>query len=194
MRRSNTAYVIGGGPSLAGFDFARLTGADKIGANKAAWLAATDIFVTVDRNFHNQNQEAIGAFAGTAYVAVPDRIASLPNVTYWSHLPGAQFSMQPGALAGSNSGFAALNLAFLLGYTEIALLGFDFQWDGNKSHFHEGYTRQNKQTDRFLGQWAHAFDLVQPILLAHDVRVTNFTGPRGSRVTAFPTLPLEELL
>lgn len=194
MKRTSTVYVIGGGPSLRDFDFSKLPDDDKIGANRAAWLADTSIFVTVDRNFHWQNQDAIKDFSGAAYVAIPDRNVVLPNVTYWTHLPGAQFSTEPGALAGSNSGFGALNLAFLLGYTDIALLGFDFQWEGRRSHFHEGYARQSKQTDRFLAQWARAFDSVAPILRSHGIRVTNFTGPNGSRVTAFPTLPLEELL
>jgi hypothetical protein len=40
---------------------------------------------------------------------------------------------------GQNSGYCALQLALLLGYAEIYLLGFDLQVHGAKTHYHSGY-------------------------------------------------------
>jgi hypothetical protein len=40
---------------------------------------------------------------------------------------------------GSDSGFAALQLAVILGYERIYLLGFDFCTSGTITHYHDDY-------------------------------------------------------
>lgn len=187
-------YVIASGPSLIGFDFDALPSGTRIGANRSAWLANCDLLVTVDRNFHRKEVERIRAFGPRAHVALPDQQARIPGVNYWAYarcMEGLTF--QPNHLAGSNSGFAAFNLAVQLGYTDIALLGFDMKWDAGRSHFHEGYN-QRASVDRNLGIWAKAFDTAAQQLAGRGVTVTNFVGPLGSRVKAFPTAPLADLL
>jgi hypothetical protein len=191
---NDIAYVIAGGPSLRGFPFDALPEGRKIGANKSGWLAACDTLVTVDRNFHRHFADQITAFCGEVYVALSGAQAALPRVNYWQHRRDEGFSWVSGTLHGSNSGFAALNLAVLLGYTDIALLGFDFQWVDGQSHFHEGYPSSRPHVDRQLAGWAHAFKAGAPQLKARGVNVTNFVGPAGSRLKVFPTRPLEELI
>jgi hypothetical protein len=192
---SKVCYVIASGPSLIGFDFDRLPEGFRIGANRSAWLANCDALVTVDRNFHRKERDRIETFGANAYVALPDhQDVIIPGVTYWNYarcMEGLTFL--PHTLAGSNSGFAAFNLAVQLGYTDIALLGFDMKWEGGRSHFHDGYG-QRHGVDRNLGVWAKAFDSAARQLSSTDITVTNFIGPLGSRVKAFPTAPLEELL
>jgi hypothetical protein len=187
-------YVIASGPSLIGFDFDALPQGFRIGANRSAWLAKCDALVTVDRNFHRKEAERIAAFGANAYVALPDAQLPIPGATYWHYarcMEGLSFA--PQSLAGSNSGFAAFNLAVQLGYTDIALLGFDLKWDGSRSHFHEGYN-QRASVDRNLAVWAKAFDNAARQLTGKGITVTNFVGPMGSRVKAFPTAPLADLL
>jgi hypothetical protein len=192
---SDICYVIASGPSLIGFDFDALPDGFRIGANRSAWLAKCDALCTVDRNFHMREQERIKTFGANAHVSLPDsNNTRIPGVTYWHHargLDGLAFSAQ--TLAGSNSGFGSLNLAVQLGYTDIALLGFDLKWDGTRSHFHEGYG-QKFSVDRQLANWAHAFDEAARQLRGKGIRVTNFVGPMGSRVKAFPTAPLGDLI
>lgn len=191
---SEHCYVIASGPSLIGFDFDALPDGPRIGANRSAWLAKCDMLVTVDRNFHRHERARIAGFGANAHVAIPDRSLAIPGVTYWHYaraLPG--LAVTPQTLSGSNSGFAALNLAVQLGFKDIALLGFDFRWDGARSHFHEGYG-QRKGVDRSLGVWANAFDEAARQTRAMGVRVTNFVGPQGSRVKSYPTAPLADLL
>lgn len=49
---------------------------------------------------------------------------------------GNTFSTVPGLIHyGSNSGFAAVNLAIQFGATEIRLAGFDMQRTGGQQHF-----------------------------------------------------------
>lgn len=189
---SDLCYVIGSGPSLRDFDFDQLPDGHRFGANKSGWLADCDTLVSVDRNFHRNFKQEILAFPGQVYMGVHGTHEVYPDVTYWTRV-GDEFVWEPGKLPSCNSGLAALNLAVLLGYKEIALLGFDFKWDERVSHFHDGYPGQNKSVDNQLKNWAGIFNRVAKQIAARGVRVTNFVGPTGSRVTAFPTLPLEEL-
>lgn len=191
---SDHCYVIASGPSLRGFDFDALPSGARIGANRSAWLANCDMLCTVDRNFHRKEAERITAFGANAHVALSDKSPPLPGVTYWSYLSAAPgLALTPNTLAGSNSGFASFNLAIQLGYTEIALLGFDYKWDAGHSHFHEGYG-QRQSVERNLRVWANAFDEAARQLRGKNIHVTNFVGPMGSMVKAFPTAPLHELL
>jgi hypothetical protein len=190
---SKHCYVIASGPSLLGFNFDALPEGVRIGANRSAWLAKCDILITVDRNFHRQESERIAGFGSNAYVAVNGVHAMLPKVNYWHHISGPGLSFAPGTLTGSNSGFAALNLAVQLGFTDIALLGFDFKWLDTRSHFHEGYG-QRGHVQRNLQVWSQAFNHVPAQIADKGITVTNFTGPSGSLVTAFPTAPLADLL
>jgi hypothetical protein len=191
MGLGNVCYVIGGGPSLKGFDFGRLPQGYRIGANKSAWLANADCFITVDKNFHKKFRKEIGDFNGAKYASLNED-EPIEGVTYLTHERSNGLSTDPTRITGSNSGYAALNLAYQKGYGEIALLGFDFKWTDNQSHFHDGYIGQSKNTNRFLATWARAFDTIPPML--GDVKVINFVGPQGSNITAFPTRPLEDLI
>lgn len=187
-------YVIASGPSLTGFDFNALPDGLRIGANRSAWLADCDMLVSVDKNFHRKEKDRICGFGARAYIAIADRYETYPDVNYWAYAPGLPgFATAPQTLGGSNSGFAALNLAVHLGCTDIALLGFDYKWDGGRSHFHEGYG-QRKHIERQLHQWARAHDHAAEQARALGVTITNFVGPLGSMVKAYPTAPLADLI
>lgn len=182
-------FVIGSGPSLTGFDFSCLpTTVPRIGANKGAWIADCQTLVTLDRHFPRKCKAEIEAFKGEKVFAVTHEDNRIhDDVTYVKRERGDGFS-NAGALRGYDSGFASLNLVYQRGYKRIGLLGFDFKWVGNQTHFHEGYLNQNRKTASMLERWALAFDRV-----AHLVDAVNYVGPNGSNVTAFPTRPLEEL-
>jgi hypothetical protein len=184
-------YVIGSGPSLKGFDFDALPEGHRVGANKSAWIAKCDTLVTIDKNFWRNHRDDIVAFNGDKYIT-QEALQDQPDhgATVLKHDRGDGFSRDPNTLRGSNSGFAALNLAYLKGYTEIALLGFDFQWEDGKSHFHSGYPWQNKMADRHLATWCRAFNTIDQT----GLNIVNFVGPKGSRITAFKTRPLSDLV
>ena len=58
---------------------------------------------------------------------------------------------------GDNSGFCALQLALLLGYTEIYLLGFDLRVEGTKTHFHSGYREAPKPFSERVSNYIKGF-------------------------------------
>lgn len=187
-------YVIASGPSLIGFDFDALPDGPRIGANRSAWLAKCDMLCSVDRNFHIREAERIKTFGANAHIALSKMESPLPGVTYWHHARAVDgLALGPQLLAGSNSGFAAFNLAVQLGYTEIALLGFDYKWDGGRSHFHEGYG-QKRHIERQLMTWVKAYDTAARQTRERGIRVTNFVGPMGSMLKVYPTAPLSDLL
>lgn len=191
---SDVCYVIASGPSLLGFDFDALPSGFRIGANRSAWLANCDALCTVDQNFHRREPDRIKAFGPNAHIALCDQPQLYPEATYWAFARGLNgLALTPQTLTGSNSGFAAFNLAIQLGYKEIALLGFDYQWHAGRSHFHEGYG-QKLHIQRQLATWVRAYDEAVRQIRPLGINVTNFVGPMGSLLKVFPTAPLAELL
>jgi hypothetical protein len=122
----NDVFVIGGGPSLRGFDFSRLKGRNTIGCNAAGFLGndVCNVLFFADHNWFSTYQERVCEFAGTVVTDCPDMRDNRPGWMYY--LPRATF---PGvfkdALGGGNSGSAAINLALIMGAKRVLLLGFD---------------------------------------------------------------------
>lgn len=193
-------YIIGGGPSLVGFDFKRIRGLGVlVGVNRSAFIADTDVLVTLDRMFARNFRDDVARFVDSGKEAV---LAMVPNEDTHEPISGATYvtarrnrglSDDPRDLRGVNSGYAALGLAYLRRAKEIALLGFDFQWTGGKSHFHSGYRWQNKNAHRMLNRWATDFELAGQQLAEIGANVVNYVGPQGSMVKAFPVQSLGEL-
>lgn len=189
---NHDCFVIGSGPSLEGFDFARLPPAYRIGANKSAWLADCDCLVTIDPKFHKAFREQIRAFSGERIIARAEG-ERIEGVTYVEYQRGRGLA-KAGAVGGLNSGFAALNVAAQKGFKRIGLLGLDFQWVHGRSHFHDGYAWQNKDTHKFLQRWATEFNEVFDQLADAGVEVVNYVGPSGSGITCFEKRPLTDLI
>lgn len=196
-----TVYVIGGGPSLKGFDFARIRNGPMIGANDGGRLSGAGTIVTLDRNyFRHRSADLVEAAKGgrRAFVCLPHTVdvpAFPPEVTYLKFHRGAGqgMSRNPEWIHGLNSGFAALNVAYLAGASEIRLLGFDFHFGRDKQHWHPEHHWHRQTNDRQIRRWARDFDQAVGQLLQDDVRVFNYVGPEGSAITTFPTRSLEDL-
>lgn len=70
-------------------------------------------------------------------------------ITRANHAPVASFhyvrtcnlvlSDNPAALAGKDTGYAAVNAAALLGFKQIILAGYDMKFRGGKTHWHAGH-------------------------------------------------------
>ena len=148
-------FVIGGGPSLKGFDFERLRNRRCLAVN----MAFKDVF------------GAWGAYIGDARL-----INKLSLDPYWPRFQGKRFTRRdhwykskadPGTLLGrfryrlldsmtvwssypgsvvhlGNGGLAAMNVAELHGWDPIFLLGFDCsgdRGDGRMANYHDRYPR-----------------------------------------------------
>lgn len=186
-------YVIGGGPSLEGFDFSKLQG-HTVGANKSALVANTDTLITIDWNFAQRFAQEIADFPGDKYVTTmaKSNVTYIEGAVYLHSAREGSLSTDPGLTVGLNSGYAALNVAFLKGAKKIGLLGFDMQISAKK-HFHGGY-EWDKSKGASYNSWARRFKFAKTKLQEHKVELINYVGPRGSGLdTYFPSRPLTDL-
>lgn len=138
-------YVVGGGPSLKGFDWSRLDAERWIGCNVAAFYGPS-IALAADRRF----VERFGADA-----RIPpstQRVWQGTELPVWHPPPpwqsvkvahredGWTRRLEDGLVLGPCTGVAALHLADILGASPICLLGFDLHDDGGQTrNWHEEY-------------------------------------------------------
>lgn len=158
----NRVYIVGGGESLIGFDFSVLRGKDVIAINKSILdVPFAKYFITMDYSFVDKksdatifdNNEAKKYFVvalNNDYIKYQDNAYVDTRTNYRYDLSrfdeiivskadsgiGASFE---DFVHGCNSGFSALQLAILLGYKEIYLLGIDMDADNN-THYHHRYS------------------------------------------------------
>ena len=89
---------------------------------------------------------------------------------------------------GGNSGYQAINLAYLMGASTVTLLGYDMGNTNGLSHWHGDHPGHLKK-QLPINLWLSKFPALADDLKAEGVRVIN-----ASRVTAlecFDRLPLE---
>lgn len=207
--KGERVFIVGGGPSLAGFDWSRLDGERVIAVNRAYEVLPRAIICSMDLTFwrlkgkyiemlNHCRQSPTGGVAPivpAVHVRVgdeklpaagPSQIVpccadtSQPN----PHLTAAWgTSLKTGLGCGGNSGFTAVNLADVLGARTIYLLGFDMRGhEGGQAHWHDGYPPPQQKAavyDRMMS----AFEEVRPAIRADVVNLT--VGGRPSRMSTF---------
>lgn len=159
--KGQRCFIIGGGPSLRGFDFERLKGERVIAINAAFKFAMfADILFFMDKaNFYKPLidgrmndggiKKAWNEFKGHKVFLdllqkrqIPDCYQLYANSALEE---GLTHTMKKGLIHGNNSGHGALNLAYCLGANPIYLLGYDFYFVGPKKqrgHFHKIYKHE----------------------------------------------------
>ena len=185
---SDSVYIIGGGPSLRGFDFSRLEGHDTIAVNKAIeYVESATYFVTMDYSFfqkaslsipeinkkvkesyfilntwYSYIQRVNGVYTDTRdnfqYLDL-HKMSAIVKAPYELYDNG--FSKSVNTFAhGSNSGYSAIQLAILMGYKNIYLLGFDMNVDEH-SHFHSGYKQSQSRFSKNIKHYKN--NLIQSL-------------------------------
>jgi len=179
-RRDNTsAFVIGGGPSLQGFDFSKLSNRHTIGVNKS-FLSLPDLeyFITVDFTFFNKInrklykkhpakkffvadlsysylKEIDGRIVDTRFNLVY-RLNDFDTIIKSRRKDGLGLSYDD-FRTGKNSGYCALQLAIVLGFRKIYLLGFDL-CTNNSTHYHNGYGESISNFNKKLNEYFLFFE------------------------------------
>ena len=93
---------------------------------------------------------------------------------------------------GANSGYQAMNLAYLFGAQKIILLGFDMaRGEAKKSHWHGDHPGPLNK-DMPIHTWLKSFPQLAADLKAEGVTVLNAT--RNSALECFPKVKLEDAL
>lgn len=90
---------------------------------------------------------------------------------------------------GKNSGYQAVNLAYLLGATRIILLGFDMCLDGDKRHWFGEHPNGLNMASNYH-HFAECFATIKPE--EYGIEIMNCS--RRTALTCFPCYDLDECL
>ena len=188
--KGQRCFIVGGGESLKGFDFSKLSGELVIGVNRAYEKVDCTIMFAIDNKLYNwivkgnlgqEAKEKFDNFKGhkvwidSAKYPYPKDIFLLDC----AGSSGLSHSMKDGLFAGENSGYAALNLAVCLGANPIYLLGFDM---GGK-HWHEDYPE--KQSQSVYEKYKANFIKAAPELKQRGIKVINLNSDSALRCFEF---------
>ena len=201
------AFLVGGGPSLDGFNFARLKGHRTIGINLAFYFFEPTIVFSMDTRFLNwiTNGTYEAKYPGCRERFQTTAAYKIWLLTYTASLPGSIFVapvfrnydhgrthlswiFRDGLGHGNNSGFGALNLALVLGANPIYLLGFDMKHEKTKTHYHAGHPLP--QSPSQVAGFIQPFDRSADEIKKRGIRVVNLN--RGSALRSFEFGDIEE--
>jgi hypothetical protein len=191
-------FLIGGGPSLLGFDFEKLRGERTIAVNRSfEAVPFADILFSMDNIFYQHvKKAAFGQALRTAYLNFKGLRVWLDTTNYpygpevfyirafltYNYPP----TIRGGIFSGTNSGYGALMLAVALKARPIYLLGYDMKHAGSRTHHHKGYARKQspKQLERFITH----FNAVAPDLRRHGVEIYNLNPASALRCFEFRSI------
>jgi len=199
-------YIVGGGPSLIGFDWKNLDGKFVIGINRAyEILPDAQIIYFTDDDYWIRHQGTMTQHKGKLYrgrlarkrMIKDQRVVEIqlqPTPAGWSDTYGE-------AHHGSNSSYACIQLAAQLGFTTIYLLGVDMKHQGNYlkknknnrgvTHWHTGHRRTDPATayKMMIGNYAK----LAPLAKERNINIINVNTPEGTNLTYFPIKPFKEI-
>jgi len=191
--KGHRAFIIGGGPSLKGFDWKLLRREKTIGVNKAILKIFPDIMIGMDYRFWNK---LLSGDLGDVILRRVKRMKglkiyfrtgkSLANKFSWANLieivPNQNnknaftTSFSKGLGHGKNSGFTALNVAVNLRANPIYLLGFDMKGHPSTKKqvwWHEGYPF-SVNDESIYRQYIRNFEVhALPVINKLDLKVIN---------------------
>lgn len=196
-------YIVGGGPSLKPFQkkLALLYQLGHVIAVNDAYKHCKypDVIFTLDHQWLENRFTEIPSMQSPVFAAVEFEnhpCIDCENLTYLWRYPRwkATLSEDKSQITnGHNSGYGALNFAYLKGAKTIFLLGFDFKLVDEKKHFHEGYKWTSPQDpNNVFPMWAKLFDDTLPQFEKAGVKVFNCSN--NSAMTAFPYKAYEDVL
>lgn len=193
MGQSKTVVILAGGPSLTREDveYVESANVDIIGINDAYRICnKLTILYACDRRwwFHHYARVADLSFRkisleNAGYPRIEQMVNDGEN--------GLSFEW-PKLRTGKNSGYQAINLAILLGYKKLVLLGYDMQHTGGKTHWHGDHPKPlNNSPICRINDWIGLFNnMVKE--LPDDMTIINAT--RGTALECFPRMDLKKAL
>ena len=100
-----------------------------------------------------------------------------------------KFSAKSIIATGNNSGFQAMNLAYLHGHKRILLLGFDYM---NSGQHWFGSHPSSLQKSPDMRRWVRHMESAEPIIKELGIDVINCS--RETAITCFPQMTINQAL
>ena len=184
-------FLLGGGPSLKGFDYTILKNEFTIGTNKTFIAFSPTIIYGMDMKFYNsisqpgprRNQrdihEAWNNYTGYKVFLCPKRKHTFGEDIYLIDRTLEKvisLDLREGIYPGKNSGFGALTMSIAMGCKEIYLLGYDMEVFGKETHFHEGYPNQDlRDFSNRLEKFKKEFEEFSDSIASIGIEVINLS-------------------
>lgn len=174
--QGQAAYLIGGGSSLALFDFKLLAGKNTIGINDAFKLGESIVKICMfgDATFFHKNVAELDKFKSQIVTCSPNLFGL--GVGWLKRMKREKDGLYSGDTLGWNhsTGAAAINLAISKGATEIYLLGYDAGHVNGKTHWHRYRNRPIPEESylRFIKGFKNLSACITPQL---GVKIYNVT-------------------
>ena len=189
-----TCYIIGGGPSLAKVDLSILRGRKVILTNNAYQLAPwADFLFFMDKEWIEKHYEHIRKLHCIKFTIMrgTGKYQQTMNLKFIERGARNGFSHRKDRLNhGGNSGFCAVNLAYLFGATRIVLVGFDMKAVNKQHNFHNQHKRK-MPFSIYQDDYIKSFSTLEGCK-KFGVEILNAT--EGSALTYFPFINLEEFV
>ena len=201
---NQVCFIIGGGPSLTGFDFERLRGKGKIIVINKGFVSVpfadilffmdhASFYMSLRRGLYGpETIEAWNSFPGLkVFLNLRGRKVEDAYSIKSLGRKGLSMSLQRGLFHGNNSGYGAIGLALCLGANPIYLLGYDCKFKDGKSHWHGGY--HYRQPEYTFRSFKDDLDSLGKLIKSKTaIKVINLNP--DSALTSFPKLDVEKVL
>lgn len=186
-------FLLGGGPSLSGFDAERLRGRRVVAINESARLCPfAELLYFTDDCWLDRDRGFVLRWPGLAVTASSAAKAKLPDKLKRVEI-GPTEPLRAGVRVirqGRSSGQIAVSLAIAMGAARVVLLGYDMRLVDGRSHYHDAY--REKEDTLYVRQFAPAFAGWRELAAEAGVEIVNATP--GSALTEFPFVSLEDEL
>lgn len=199
-------FILGGGPSLNDMDLKNLPTGRVIAINRAFEICPqADVVFSLDSRWYvwtsdgslgEEVQQKLRDFPGIQVMMALDSTRypiEVQRIRPYTNPNGISPSLEHGLGYGTNSGVAALNLALVLGCTEVYLLGFDCHSEssGGQKHFHNGYpaVQPSKVYRKFIASFNAIAEQAKTL-----ARIVNVNKKSGLRCFDFGEMPWPEPL
>ena len=194
--------VVGGGPSLIGFDFEQLRGAHVLAIKGSIFdIPWADAGFGLDMPRYNEWRNRLANVPTRVYWAVPEdqllKTGPPPskNVTFLKRLQGENLSDDPGEIyGGGTSGFGALQICIHKRAKRIILFGYDYDgtYDAEAGFRHNDhhYKRRRAQNQANWEIWATHFEVYIPYFNLRGISVMN-ACPK-SQIRCFQKVTLDD--
>jgi|SRR6185503_6181792 len=150
-----TAFILGGGPSLAREDLRPLFGRRVIAINNSYQIFPhADVLYFADSKWYMYHkQRVMESFEGryiVTTVEVDGAVKRLRNAGQigWSNDPGALYT-------GANGTYQSMQVAFHFGVKRIVLLGVDMRVVDGRTHWHPGHQHVRQTQAGYANVFEH---------------------------------------
>ncbi len=159
-----------------------------------AWRLApwADVLYACDGRWWDAKRPLEGQTSPRLQVSQDQDACVRYGLTYVASMGGAGLCRTPGVLhQGLNSGYQAMNLAYHLGATRMALLGYDMQRTGGRSHWFGDHPAGLQVPSPYL-EFAARFPALADDLRSEGVQVINCS--RETALACFPRATIQSIL